>query len=1145
MDSRTVLDYALFQLTPTRTRCDLVVCAGGVTEKLASGLLDPFLSHLRYAKDQISKGGYSITLRSNAAWFTKGTLERFVRFISTPEVLERFTTLEKEIVQIEKQIQSNELQNNDLPEGNMLVSEAESGLTSLSRDAPDGSDDAEAVPEENSKVRLRRILETRKAVLCKEQGMAFARALVAGFEMDYIDNLICFADAFGAHRMREACVNFMNLCKEKEEDRHWKDEIAAMQALSRPDFPFLGASGIMLASDDVPGYTTGIQDGGSMSGKSNNSGDASVADPNTDGRLPQVAYQDGRPQMPMPWPNHLHPYMKNLQGPFFPPMQPYPGYMMPNMQIPPSYFPGNGKNWPSTADDYGVLSGRESDVPLGKRSVKNKKKHSRRKASEDVETDESTDVSGSESGSESDGNERSRQTQSSKKHGKKSSRKVVIRNINYITSEREGRNDNSDDNSFSEVDGESIKHQVEKAVGSVHGHHKKKRESRNQFGEDGLKNAYGNDESTTRGFGQAKVDERNENWNAFQNLLMESRESDSTTHHGALQEEHFSSQTMRGKPNKSAFINDPLLMAGEDGGSEFPRARNKFDDGQFVHRSFVKKSNGIYEDVLVARNPEESSGGFDNDPASDYSSLTATMKMQKEKDWLSENQRTGTVYQQGSMDPRMVEPDYNLSFAEERKKKEIIADDSFMLEGRLVAYDHSLYPSVMDIEIVPNAVVAENPQLEQSQSNLFEPDDLYMMLDRNATDNAMASWTPELDYADDSVAAKVGKRVGDEGLESSENNPPSNVTADESQAASNKKTNKGARSKVVNGAPGKGKPDINARNRKPVPGSRNPAPKLKAQTEEERRRRMEELLVQRHKRIAERSSHRDLTAQVSSKDSAVDKEKLKPALRSSTVERLATTRVTVKSAQPTKAVAKVKEPSPKAIRQRTTVTESRKLTSKMAEPPKRKNNLKNSDGPVLSEPVRQGKKENAETVKVPPLEASTEEQPPQPVQAKVDFKDIPELPTNPIRTSEEKSSLKDETTKVQSYINLPTPKEDSTETIPRMHDRVSSMDVSLKHDDHKDSNAPDELTVHPIPSPGSDCPPSLHVEEVPSDIDEVPPPHAPEPQIHTPPPPRTGEITLETAVHSRKKWNSEDIQPKPAKGLRKLLLFGRKKISYA
>lgn len=53
-----------------------------------------------------------------------------------------------------------------------------------------------------NRIRLQRVLETRKVVLCKEQAMAYARALVAGFELDYIEDLISFADTFGASRLR-------------------------------------------------------------------------------------------------------------------------------------------------------------------------------------------------------------------------------------------------------------------------------------------------------------------------------------------------------------------------------------------------------------------------------------------------------------------------------------------------------------------------------------------------------------------------------------------------------------------------------------------------------------------------------------------------------------------------------------------------------------------------------------------------------------------------------------------------------------------------------------------------------------------------------------------------------------------------------
>lgn len=42
----------------------------------------PFIAHLKIAEDQIAKGGYSVLLEvaadTDATWFTKGTVERFV-----------------------------------------------------------------------------------------------------------------------------------------------------------------------------------------------------------------------------------------------------------------------------------------------------------------------------------------------------------------------------------------------------------------------------------------------------------------------------------------------------------------------------------------------------------------------------------------------------------------------------------------------------------------------------------------------------------------------------------------------------------------------------------------------------------------------------------------------------------------------------------------------------------------------------------------------------------------------------------------------------------------------------------------------------------------------------------------------------------
>jgi hypothetical protein len=53
----------------------LIICVNGKIEKVASGLVQPFLDHLKTAQDQVAKGGYSIILEpgSDATWFTKGT----------------------------------------------------------------------------------------------------------------------------------------------------------------------------------------------------------------------------------------------------------------------------------------------------------------------------------------------------------------------------------------------------------------------------------------------------------------------------------------------------------------------------------------------------------------------------------------------------------------------------------------------------------------------------------------------------------------------------------------------------------------------------------------------------------------------------------------------------------------------------------------------------------------------------------------------------------------------------------------------------------------------------------------------------------------------------------------------------------------
>ncbi|CAH1444513.1 unnamed protein product [Lactuca virosa] len=348
--SKSQLDYALFQLTPTRTRCDLVICVGDCKEKLASGLLSPFIAHLQFAKDQISKGGYSITLSASAPWFTKSTLERFVRFVSTPEVLERSITIEREIANIELSLNTNTPSDSQSLYG---LEEHLNKSSNLVYKHESNTDDA--VHEEDSKVHLQRVLENRKAILQKEQAMVYARALVAGFETNNLEDLISFSDAFGSPRLREACLNFMELCNTKSNDRVWMDEVAAMQAYSCSQSSYIETSGaILFPEEDDPSQElrVNVQNGNFSTKKQNSAVD-------------------------------IHTYHGN---PMF--HLPYQGYPFPPMLIPPYY---------------------QQNLPF--QDFKSRGKLSQKKESHS-----------SDSSSESE--------------TRSSSRKIVIRNINYINSER-------------------------------------------------------------------------------------------------------------------------------------------------------------------------------------------------------------------------------------------------------------------------------------------------------------------------------------------------------------------------------------------------------------------------------------------------------------------------------------------------------------------------------------------------------------------------------------------------------------------------------------------------------------------------------------------------------------------------------------
>uniref|UniRef100_A0A1J3JE87 COP1-interacting protein 7 n=1 Tax=Noccaea caerulescens TaxID=107243 RepID=A0A1J3JE87_NOCCA len=197
------LDYAVFQLSPKRSRCELFVSTAGNTEKLASGLVKPFVAHLKVAEEQVAREVQTIRLqvesnRNAGTWFSKGTLERFVRFVSTPEVLELVSALDGEMAQLEA--------------ARTIYGEGTGDQRSNAKDGTESTPAADVTKKE-----LLRAIDLRLAAVKQDLATACNRALAAGFNPITVSELSQFADQFGANRLNEACAKFIALCQKRPE----------------------------------------------------------------------------------------------------------------------------------------------------------------------------------------------------------------------------------------------------------------------------------------------------------------------------------------------------------------------------------------------------------------------------------------------------------------------------------------------------------------------------------------------------------------------------------------------------------------------------------------------------------------------------------------------------------------------------------------------------------------------------------------------------------------------------------------------------------------------------------------------------------------------------------------------------------------
>ncbi|KAJ6725865.1 COP1-INTERACTING PROTEIN-RELATED [Salix purpurea] len=573
MKSSTRLDSAIFQLTPTRTRCDLIICVNEKIEKVASGLVQPFLDHLKTAQDQVARGGYSIILEpeSDATWFTKGTVERFVRFVSTPEALERVYNLESEILQIEKgiaiqsnndmglsSVESHQAKPVERIEGSKPLTDSSEEKAIVLYKPGSHPHEANGSTVQEGKFQIHRMPKSlllrrfsllkfwrhEKASLQKEQGMAFARAVAAGFDIDQMTHLISFAECFGALRLMDASVRFMELWKRKHETGQWVEIEGAEAMSSRSDFSSMNASGIVL-SNTINKQWPETPDGKRKAG----------AGPSADERPPtdqqpspgQQEYFQGQFPHPMfpPWPIHSPPGT----APVFPgyPMQGIPYYQN---------YPGNS---PATLN----LKAWEVDAL--------------RTRSQD-ETEEKETSGGREPG------------RKGSRSGKRQSGTVVIRNINYITSKRQdASNSESQSASGSENDEEdevllnttlNAKHRNSLRSSKSMGSHKKTVDKLKSS--DVARTSYGKEDDGGH-------------WKAFQNYLLKDADE---AEHAVDQGMNAMEKNAHAKRRQNIMGDDPLVIDGRDPGDIQER---DVTDTQKISGNWTRMTNASKDELLISR----------------------------------------------------------------------------------------------------------------------------------------------------------------------------------------------------------------------------------------------------------------------------------------------------------------------------------------------------------------------------------------------------------------------------------------------------------------------------------------------------------------------------------------------------------------
>lgn len=218
VDTDVLMDYVEFQIFPSQNRYESHICYGNKLVTAASGLLEQLILHSPKIKSLHSKGSdASFRFRplgnlSDAKWFTKSTLIRFLHIISSSAIIDMAKAMVNEISQLEEARKFHVSLYSKGPRDQIGSREAEcdhsSGAVSSSQQEDDNSS------SDASKNELLRAMDLRLTALKGELAAALYRAAGSACSFNDIINIEKFSYYFGAVELRNCLQKFIALNEE-------------------------------------------------------------------------------------------------------------------------------------------------------------------------------------------------------------------------------------------------------------------------------------------------------------------------------------------------------------------------------------------------------------------------------------------------------------------------------------------------------------------------------------------------------------------------------------------------------------------------------------------------------------------------------------------------------------------------------------------------------------------------------------------------------------------------------------------------------------------------------------------------------------------------------------------------------------------